>query len=126
MLDLFIAKRYLSKNKEGFVSFNGINNTIATVIMFVIGLALGIWAAMLSWEANALAGWGFVPKLIFALFSFLTSVSYLLTYLIYKLDLVMPLKAAAALAAARAALPSSGPQPPVPATVPAPAPASFP
>lgn len=117
MLDLFIAKRYLSKNKEGFVSFNGVNNTIATVVAFVLGLALGIWAAMLSWEANALAGWGVVPKLIFSLFSFLGSVSYLLTYLIYKLDLVMPLKAAAALAAAKAVLPSP-PAPVQPAPMP--------
>ena len=96
MLDIAIANAVLSKMKksetsdkkttEGFES-----NSFWSVLLSpftIIWLLIGGWAAHLSWKANTLVGWDLIPKIIFSIFAFLLGVSYLITYFIYKMDLV--------------------------------------
>jgi hypothetical protein len=106
-MDLFLTKRFLSsraKTEEKFSS--GIlgyhighwdfNRMLGDFVMGVISVLLGVWAAVLSWEANALAGWALLPKLVFALGAFLVGFTYLVSYLVFKWDLVLALKAVVA------------------------------
>lgn len=62
---------------------------IGTIIAGLLYLGILAWAAMLSWKSNTIAGWSFLPKLIFAVLSALFAISYLITHAIYKLDLLM-------------------------------------
>ena len=63
------------------------------VLWAVFFVGFGTWAAWLSWDANTVVEWDTIPKSIFAFFAFLGGISYLFSYLIYKWDLVMGLRA---------------------------------
>jgi len=63
------------------------------VLWAVFFVAFGSWAAWLSWDANTVVEWDTIPKSIFAFFAFLGGLTYLFSYLIYKWDLVLGLRA---------------------------------
>lgn len=63
----------------------------ATIIGWVIVGLFGLWAGYLSWQANTLVNWNIFAKAIFALFAALNGIGYLITYLIFKWDLVLEL-----------------------------------
>ena len=60
------------------------------LIIFILlaGIPLTIWACYLSWTSNTLVEWGTGFKVLFAFFVFLSPLSYLLTHLIHKYDLL--------------------------------------
>lgn len=58
----------------------------------LVSILLGIPAAYLSWTSNAAAGWGVIPRIIFALFAFTFCVSYLVAHLLHKADLLAALR----------------------------------
>ena len=68
------------------------------VIAFVIELALGIWAASLSFKANRLVNWGTTASILFAIFAFFANIQYLLIHLVNKLDLISAIKSRGAAA----------------------------
>lgn len=80
------------KTKSGsggsIVGVFAIISLIFTVMWFIFTIVFGIWAAKLSWKANTLVDWDDSYKYLFSFFAFMGGVSYLLSYLIYKSDLV--------------------------------------
>ena len=62
------------------------------VVVIAIEIALAVWAVYLSWTSNSLIEWNIFAKLFFAIFAFLFSVSYLITHLINKWDLIHYIK----------------------------------
>lgn len=69
---------------EGFAIFG----IIIMIVVFIFTVIIGGYSAYLSWYANTLIEWGTGYKVLFSFFAFLSGVSYLLSYLIYKLDLL--------------------------------------
>lgn len=74
-----------SSNAGGIVLGIGIGFFILYIIIW---LSLGTLAAYLSWKSNSVAGWSTLPKSIFSLFAFFFCLSYLISHLIHKLDLL--------------------------------------
>lgn len=66
----------------------GTMSVVMACIFFLVWLGLGVWAVTLSWSSNSMVGWGALPKVFFAIVAFLFNQSYLLTHLIWKLDLI--------------------------------------
>lgn len=62
---------------------------IGWILYAIFTVAIGSWAAYLSWKANTLAEWGTGWKVLFSFFAFFCGFSYLFTYLIHKYDLVI-------------------------------------
>ena len=62
------------------------------VLMYLIEIALGIWAAMLSWKSNSLIEWGTGFKVLFSIFAFFGGWHYLLIHLINKQDLILAIR----------------------------------
>ncbi len=62
------------------------------VLLFIVELGLCSWASYLSWTSNTLVGWGTPAKVIFAICAFMSGVSYLVTHLVNKLDLIRALR----------------------------------
>lgn len=88
---LLLKKMYDKQKREGFKDIDvksafWVPFLIALIILIVL---CSIWAAYLSWKSNSMLGWGPVPKVIFAVFAFWAGVSYLLSHLIHKLDLLL-------------------------------------
>ena len=77
-----------SGSGNGIVGVFAIISLIFTVMWLVFTIGFGIWAAKLSWKANTLVDWDDSYKYLFSFFAFMGGVSYLLSYLIYKSDLV--------------------------------------
>ena len=97
MFELYLGKRLYEnfKSDESSESETEPTDTAAstgkiiwTIVYVIILIGLGAYGAYISWEANTLAGWGTVGKVIFSFFAFLFGLSYLITYFIHKLDLV--------------------------------------
>ena len=95
MFELYIGRRIVEKFKSDAEDTTETKDTAATtgkiiwtIVYVSILIGLGAYAAYISWEANTLAGWGTVGKVIFSFFAFLFGLSYLITYFIHKLDLV--------------------------------------
>jgi hypothetical protein len=93
MLDAYLGKKIYERfasdsNTETKATETKTANTIWTIVVVLILVGIGGYNAYLSWEANTLAGWGAVGKVIFSFFAFLSGISYLIAYFIYKLDLV--------------------------------------
>ena len=61
--------------------------------VFVIELALGVWAAVLSFKSNRLINWGIGWSILFAVFAFFANLNYLVIHLINKLDLIHTVRA---------------------------------
>lgn len=58
------------------------------IFMSIFILLFGGYAAYLSWFANSLINWQTGWKIFFSFFAFLSGFSYLIAYLIHKLDLL--------------------------------------
>jgi hypothetical protein len=76
----------------GFMSLAG-GGQVTVIVLSLLWLAFGGWAVYLSWTSNTMLDWHPAAKVIFAIFAFMSSISYLLTHLINKLDLVYALRA---------------------------------
>jgi predicted Na+-dependent transporter len=76
------------KEKENETS---IMSLASTIIGWIIVAMFGAWAAYLSWTANTLVNWNIFAKVIFSLFAALNGIGYLISYLIFKWDLVSAL-----------------------------------
>lgn len=93
MFELYLGRRVYERfqNEEGASAPEDKNTTAKTIWMIVyivILVGIGAYSAYISWEANTLAGWGTVAKVLFSFFAFLFGLSYLITYFIHKLDLI--------------------------------------
>ena len=69
-------------------SNNGGSGIFGLIIFGLFILVFGGYAAYLSWYANTLVHWDTGFKILFSFFAFITGFSYLIGYLIYKMDLV--------------------------------------
>lgn len=67
-------------------------STPLVMLMFIIYLILGIYAARLSWFSNTKAGWNNGYKVLFAIFAFMFPVTYITAHIIFKLDLLSKIK----------------------------------
>lgn len=67
-------------------------STQTMVLVFILYLALGVYAAKLSWYSNTKAGWSQGYKVLFAIFAFMFPVTYITSHVIFKLDLLKKLK----------------------------------
>jgi hypothetical protein len=98
MLEYFLVDKFMSKNESFADNSNASSNSVFTyakivlIALFILFLVLSLWAASLSWASNTLIGWGIFPKVIFAIFAFLSGIGYLFAHLIYKLDLIRYIK----------------------------------
>lgn len=65
------------------------SGSIFSWIFFIIFVfVFGAFSSYLSWQANTLVHWDIGFKLFFSFFAFLSGFSYLITYLVHKLDLL--------------------------------------
>ena len=60
---------------------------VSLILLFLVDIALAIFAVNLSWSSNSLIGWNTFAKVFFALVAFLNGASYLVIHLVNKLDL---------------------------------------
>lgn len=72
--------------------------SISTIIIVVAEIAfyilIGGFASYLSWTANASLGWHPILLVIFSILAFIFAGTYLIGHLIFKLDLLIALRAA--------------------------------
>lgn len=66
----------------------GIGLLLLILLGIFVSLLLGVAAVYLSWSSNSVIGWDPVFKIIFALFAFFNPVSYLISHLLHKVDLL--------------------------------------
>ncbi len=97
MLELWLGKKVY----ENFAGGDEVENVakkitvaalVSGIVVVVMYVLFGTWAAMLSWKANTLAEWGTAPKVIFSLFAFFGGISYLFNYFVMKYDLVLTIE----------------------------------
>jgi hypothetical protein len=67
-------------------------STPMLMLVFIIYLVLGIYAAKLSWYSNSKAGWSNGYKVLFAIIAFMFPVSYITAHIVFKLDLLQRIK----------------------------------
>ena len=67
-------------------------STPMMVLVFILYLALGVYAAKLSWYSNTKAGWSQGYKVLFAIFAFMFPITYITAHVLFKLDLLKKLK----------------------------------
>ena len=67
-------------------------STPMMVLVFILYLALGVYAAKLSWYSNTKAGWSQGYKVLFAIFAFMFPITYITAHILFKLDLLKKLK----------------------------------
>ena len=67
-------------------------STPMLILVFVLYLALGIYAAKLSWFSNTKAGWSQGYKVLFALLAFMFPITYISAHILFKLDLLSRIK----------------------------------
>lgn len=83
----------LNRKKENFEDGTAVKWTYFTwvvfAVMLVFDVVFGVFSAYLSWSSNGLVGWNVYWKTFFSFFAFITGISYVWGYLIFKLDLVM-------------------------------------
>ena len=58
------------------------------IFIFLIIIPLTILACYLSWTSNTFIEWGTGFKVLFAFFAFMSPISYLVSHLIHKYDLL--------------------------------------
>ena len=61
---------------------------VALISMIAIELLFSVLATYLSWTSNSLIGYNFGLKLLFALFAFLSSIIYIFSHCVHKIDLI--------------------------------------
>lgn len=101
LLTKSVKEKFTKKNKEEFATIEASaeSSVVGWIIWSIIVIPLGAFAAYLSWDANTLVEWDTIPKVIFSFFAFLTGISYLISYVIYKYDMVIALRKFAPVAA---------------------------
>ena len=62
------------------------------IVVFVLYLAIGIYAAKLSWNSNTKVGWSQGYKILFSIFAFMFPFTYIYSHIIFKLDLLSKIK----------------------------------
>ena len=67
-------------------------STPLIMLMFLVYLILGFYAAKLSWYSNTKAGWSNGYKVLFAIFAFMFPITYITAHIIFKLDLLAKMK----------------------------------
>lgn len=67
-------------------------STPLVMLIFVVYLILGIYAARLSWYSNTKAGWNNGYKILFSIFAFMFPITYIIAHIIFKLDLLAKIK----------------------------------
>ena len=67
-------------------------STPTMVLVFILYLVLGVYAAKLSWYSNTKAGWSQGYKVLFAIFAFMFPLTYITAHVLFKLDLLKKLK----------------------------------
>jgi hypothetical protein len=67
--------------------------TVLKAVLYAVLLGLlGGAAAYLSWTSNTLIVWNTAWRVLFAVFAFLFGMSYLVTYVVCRLDMVLYIK----------------------------------
>ena len=61
---------------------------ISICIFLLFYISLGMYSAKLSWYSNTIVGWTVGYKVIFAIFAFMFPITYIIIYIIFKLDLI--------------------------------------
>ena len=67
-------------------------STPLVMLMFIVYLLLGFYAAKMSWYSNTRAGWSNGYKVLFAIFAFMFPITYITAHIIFKLDLLAKIK----------------------------------
>ena len=67
-------------------------STPLVMLIFIMYLILGVYAAKLSWYSNTKAGWNNGYKILFAIFAFMFPITYITAHIIFKLDLLAKIK----------------------------------
>lgn len=89
MLEIYLGKKLYERfSEENESEVKNIGGVVPLLIVLLVLISIGGYSAYLSWGANSLAGWGILSKIFFSFFAFLSGISYLIAYFIYKLDLV--------------------------------------
>lgn len=58
------------------------------MLIFVLYIMLGIYAAKLSWYSNTIVGWSDGYKVLFSVFAFMFPVTYISAHIVFKMDLL--------------------------------------
>ena len=66
----------------------------AWIIWGTLSLLFGVFAVWLSWSSNSVAGYNIALKILFAIFAFLFGFFYIISHIMFKLDLLNALKIA--------------------------------
>jgi membrane-anchored protein YejM (alkaline phosphatase superfamily) len=64
------------------------------IIEIILGVVFGVFAVWLSWSSNSVAGYNIALKILFAIFAFLFGFLYIISHIMFKLDLLNALKIA--------------------------------
>ena len=67
-------------------------STPMMVLVFILYLVIGIYAAKLSWYSNSKAGWSQGYKVLFAILAFMFPITYISAHILFKLDLLSRIK----------------------------------
>jgi hypothetical protein len=62
------------------------------LLVLIIYLVVGIYAAKLSWYSNTLAKWSQGYKVLFAIVAFMFPFTYITAHILFKLDLLERIK----------------------------------
>lgn len=79
----------------GMVSITSVLLLVAELVLYIL---LGSLSAWLSWTSNTTLGWHPLFRVIFAIFAFIFSVTYVLSHIVFKLDILAALRLARGLA----------------------------
>ena len=60
--------------------------TLSSVLTFVLGVVIGLYAVYLSWQCNSKLNYNIFLKVIFAVFAYIFGLTYLILYLIMRWD----------------------------------------
>ena len=62
------------------------------ILVFILYLVFGIYAAKLSWYSNSKAGWSQGYKVLFAILAFMFPFTYITAHILFKIDLLSRIK----------------------------------
>jgi hypothetical protein len=83
---------YYECDKDKEIEENERMSTPVVMLLFIVYLILGFYAARLSWYSNTKAGWSNGYKVLFAIFAFMFPITYITAHIIFKLDLLAKIK----------------------------------
>lgn len=101
-MDLLLINNILKKNKPNSEKFedeksNSDNvkeevSSTETIIGIIAFIAFGIAAVYFSWVSNTVCEWNVGFKIIYAIFAFLFGLSYVIIYVINRMDAIWMIK----------------------------------